>query len=92
MIGRSFYEKSELEQYLRPNTITVADYNELLEQLYETFLSHNISFVVTDTAGEMIGVSFNSDLDVDLKIEMKETNQLTKVLELVDYVESETIK
>lgn len=60
IITNSFIEKAELEQQLKPN-ITFADYEILLEAIWNPLIEKAYSFVVKDDANRIIGVALNFD-------------------------------
>lgn len=80
----SFYEKADLENWLKPN-IMYTDYGDLFEAIFEHLVSNDISFVVTDSNDRMIGVSLNLDAHNEPEVEI--TSQLGVVFEFLEFVE-----
>lgn len=60
IITHSFIEKAELEQQLKPN-LRFADYEELLEAIWNPLVEQEYSFIVTDELNRIIGVALNFD-------------------------------
>lgn len=80
----SFFEKADLENWLKPN-ILYTDYGDIFEAIFEELVSKDISFIVTDLNGRMVGVSLN--LDAHDEPEVIINSQLTKVFEFLEFVE-----
>lgn len=60
IITHSFIEKAELEQQLKPN-LRFADYEELLEAIWDPLVEQAYSFIVNDESKRTIGVALNFD-------------------------------
>lgn len=85
IIATSFYEKADLEEYLKPN-IFYENYVECLEKSWQEILTHNLSFLVVDCTGRKVGVSYNMDGNTETEIVL--TSQLSFIYEFLDHVES----
>lgn len=72
MIADSFYEKADLEQWLKPD-IFKSDYIDLLEKAWKPLIEKNLSFVVCDTKNNCVGVALNFDArdEPELQIDSK---------------------
>jgi hypothetical protein len=73
MITESFYEKADLEQWLKPD-IHRKDYKDLTDKIWEPLIQKNLSFLIKDTSGEPVAVALNFDAhdepaaDIDSKL------------------------
>ncbi|KAG8227193.1 hypothetical protein J437_LFUL003399 [Ladona fulva] len=85
MITSSFYQKADLEQWLMPG-ISVGDYHDLLDKLWEPLLKADYSFVVKSLQDNTyIGVALNFDLNDEPQIEL--TSKLSIVFEFLEKLE-----
>jgi hypothetical protein len=56
IITKSFFEKADLEQWLKPN-IMFTDYGDILEEIWDVLIEKGLSFIVKDGNGRSVGVS-----------------------------------
>lgn len=84
IISDSFYEKAELEQFVRP-AINRGDYKEAFDPIWNVLVEQGLSFVVKNTNDETLGVCLNFDLDDEPAGEM--SPGLSCIFELLDSIE-----
>lgn len=84
MITSSFYEKADLEQWLKPD-IHVYDYAELLDKIWDPLLEANLSFIVKNEYGKVVGVALNFDARDEPEVEI--TSKLTVIFEFLEFLE-----
>lgn len=84
LISDSFYEKAELEQFVRP-AIDRADYKEAFDPIWHLLVEQGLSFVVKSADKETLGVCLNFDLNDEPEVEM--SPGLTCIFELLDSLE-----
>ncbi|GLV34396.1 ebony [Carabus blaptoides fortunei] len=84
MIIDSFYDKGDLEKWLKPD-IHRDDYAKLLENIWQVSIEKDINFVVKSKSGEAVGVSINFDTRDEPKVE--NNSKLSVVFEFSEYVE-----
>ncbi|PSN51264.1 hypothetical protein C0J52_11788 [Blattella germanica] len=84
MITESFYEKADLEQWLKPDVYR-PDYKELTDALWGPLIEKNLSFIVKDSKGTPVGVALN--FDVHDEPEVKITSKLEVVFEFLEHLE-----
>lgn len=84
MITESFYEKADLEQWLKPD-IHREDYKDLTDKLWEPLVQKNLSFIVKDTQGEPVGVALNFDAHDEPVVEI--TSKLVIVFDFLEFLE-----
>ncbi|CAH1280253.1 unnamed protein product [Diabrotica balteata] len=84
MITTSFYEKADLEQWVKPD-ISPKDYAELMEKLWEPLLEQNLSFIVKNEYGKIVGVALNFDARDEPDVEI--TSKLTVIFEFLESIE-----
>lgn len=61
IITKSFIEKAELEQQLKPN-IDENDYIELIDAIWSSLIEKGYSFVVKDANDRVISIALNFDI------------------------------
>lgn len=84
IIADSFYEKAELEQFVRPR-INRGDYKETFDPIWHLLVEQGLSFVVKNTAHETLGVCLNFDVNEEPDVEM--SPGLTRIFELLESLE-----
>ncbi|KAJ6640252.1 Mycosubtilin synthase subunit C [Pseudolycoriella hygida] len=84
IITSSFFEKADLEQWLKPN-ILFTDYGDIIEELWERIVEKDLSFVVKDEDNQIIGVALN--FDARDEPELTVTSKLIIVFEFLEHVE-----
>ncbi|XP_055677420.1 beta-alanyl-bioamine nonribosomal peptide synthetase ebony [Lutzomyia longipalpis] len=85
IITGSFFEKAELEQYLKPN-IFRTDYADVLGLIWDVLVAKNLSFVVIDEKNnQVVGTALNFDARDEPEVEV--TNQLLVIFEFLEFVE-----
>lgn len=81
---RSFFEKADLERWLKPN-IMYTDYGDIFEAMYDHFVENGICFVVWDADDRMVGVALNTDANDEPEIEIH--SKLAIVFEFLEHIE-----
>jgi amino acid adenylation domain-containing protein len=84
MITESFYEKADLEQWLKSD-IHRADYKDLTDKLWEPLLQKNLSFLVKDVYGQPAGVALNFDAHDEPSVEI--VSKLAVVFDFLEFLE-----
>ncbi|XP_055585866.1 beta-alanyl-bioamine nonribosomal peptide synthetase ebony [Uranotaenia lowii] len=80
----SFYEKADLERWLKP-LIREQDYRDVLVEIWDVLVEKNLSFVIKDPSGKSVGVSLNFDAHDEPEVEI--LNNLVIVFEFLEFVE-----
>lgn len=84
IISDSFYEKAELEQFVRP-AINRGDYKHAFDPIWHVLVEQGLSFVIKNTHNETLGVCLNFDLHNEPAGEM--SPGLSCIFELLEYIE-----
>lgn len=84
LMTTSFYEKADLEQWLKP-LIRYTDYADLFEATFVHLVENDLCFIVQDANGRMVGVSLNMDANNEPEVEIH--NKLEIVFEFLEYIE-----
>lgn len=84
LISDSFYEKAELEQFVRP-AINRGDYKVTFDPIWHLLVEQGLSFVIKNTNNETLGVCLNFDLRDEPDVEL--SPGLTCVFELLESLE-----
>lgn len=84
IISDSFYEKAELEQFVRPS-INRGDYKESFDPVWHQLVEQGLSFVIKNTNNETLGVCLNFDLSDEPEAEM--SPGLSRIFELLESIE-----
>lgn len=84
MVTTSFYQKAELEQLII-SELSEADYKELIGALWAPLLEKNLSFIVRNESGKIIGVALNFDARDEPDVEI--TSKLTVIFEFLESIE-----
>ncbi|XP_053698599.1 linear gramicidin synthase subunit C [Sabethes cyaneus] len=80
----SFYEKAELERWIKP-LIREQDYRDILEKIWDVLIEKQLSFIIKEPNGKSVGVSLNFDAYDEPEPEID--NNLCIIFEFLDYVE-----
>ncbi|XP_065340194.1 beta-alanyl-bioamine nonribosomal peptide synthetase ebony [Cloeon dipterum] len=86
IIVESFYEKSDIEKWLRP-PLTKPDYKTLLDALWDPVVEKNLSFVIKDREGRDVGAALNFDVYDEPEVNLE--TKLMIVFEFLEHVESQ---
>ncbi|GAB0092883.1 uncharacterized protein DMENIID0001_079320 [Sergentomyia squamirostris] len=84
IITASFYEKADLEQWLKPSVLRT-DYRDILDLIWDVMVEKDLSFVVTDEHNQTVGVTLNFDARDEPEVAV--TNVLVIVFEFLEFVE-----
>ncbi|XP_053658832.1 mycosubtilin synthase subunit C [Anopheles marshallii] len=84
IITSSFFEKADLEQWLKPQ-IYETDYRDILEDIWTVLIEKGLSFIVKDETGRSVGVSLNFDAHDEPEVTV--TSKLIIVFEFLEFVE-----
>uniref|UniRef100_A0A182QGJ1 AMP-dependent synthetase/ligase domain-containing protein n=1 Tax=Anopheles farauti TaxID=69004 RepID=A0A182QGJ1_9DIPT len=84
IITSSFFEKADLEQWLKPQ-IYETDYRDILEDIWTVLIEKGLSFIVKDDTGRSVGVSLNFDAHDEPEVTV--TSKLIIVFEFLESVE-----
>jgi hypothetical protein len=84
MITESFYEKADLEQWLKPD-IHRSDYKDLTDRLWEPLIQKDLSFIVKAERGEPAGIALNFDANDEPPVEI--ASKLAIVFDFLEYLE-----
>ena len=85
MITESFYEKADLEQWLKPN-IHREDYKELTDKLWGPLVEKNLSFLIKDKVTDApVGVALNFDAHDEPEVNI--ASKLEVVFEFLEHLE-----
>jgi hypothetical protein len=84
MITESFYEKADLEQWLKPD-VHRRDYKDLTDKIWEPLIQKNLSFLVKDALGEPVGVSLNFDAHDEPTVDI--ASKLAIVFDFLEFLE-----
>lgn len=85
MITTSFFEKGDLEQFIK-NDILITDYADILDEIWEVLVSKDLSFVVKDANGRSVGVSLNFDARDEPKVPAH--SKLIVIFEFLEFIEN----
>ncbi|XP_058119321.1 beta-alanyl-bioamine nonribosomal peptide synthetase ebony [Anopheles ziemanni] len=84
IITSSFFEKADLEQWLKPQ-IYETDYKDILEDIWLVLIEKGLSFIIKDETGRSVGVSLNFDARDEPEVTV--TSKLIIVFEFLEFVE-----
>ncbi|CAG9863961.1 unnamed protein product [Phyllotreta striolata] len=84
MVTTSFYEKADLEQWII-SEISPADYSELIDELWAPLVEQNLSFIVKNEHGKIVGVALNFDARDEPDVEIR--SKLTVIFEFLESLE-----
>ncbi|CAG9815434.1 unnamed protein product, partial [Phaedon cochleariae] len=84
IIATSFYQKADLEQWIK-SEVSLSVYYELVDKLWEPLIEKNLSFVVKSGTGKIVGVAFNFDARDEPEVEIH--SKLTIIFEFLETIE-----
>ncbi|XP_017786492.1 PREDICTED: tyrocidine synthase 3-like [Nicrophorus vespilloides] len=85
IVSTSFYQKGDLEQWLKPN-IYESEYSKLIGKVWAQLVEKNLSFAAISTVtGKVVGVSLN--FDAHDEPEWEKTSKLVLIFELFKTIE-----
>lgn len=84
MITESFYEKADLEQWLKSD-IHREDYKDLTDKLWEPLVQKNLSFLVKDMCGQPVAVALNFDAHDEPSVQI--VSKLVVVFDFLEFLE-----
>ncbi|KAF4531412.1 hypothetical protein B566_EDAN009654 [Ephemera danica] len=84
MITESFYQKADLEQWLKPIPAK-SDYHDLLDALWPHLLDSNLSFTVRGPDGRDIAVALSFDAHAEPEVQVH--SQLAIVFDFLESIE-----
>ena len=84
MITTSFFEKADLEQFIK-DEILPSDYSDILEMIWQVLIDKDLSFVVKDKDGRSVGVSLNFDAHDEPEVVVK--SKLIVIFEFLEFLE-----
>ncbi|KAL4707041.1 hypothetical protein ACJJTC_014320 [Scirpophaga incertulas] len=84
MIVSSFYEKAELEQFLK-HEIETSDYAHCIQACWAALLQARLSVVLKDESGNPVAVALNFDARDEPEIEL--SGGLAKIMAFLEFVE-----
>nr|XP_049705072.1 zwittermicin A synthase ZmaJ [Helicoverpa armigera] len=87
MIVSSFYNKAELEQFLK-HEIDTNDYAVLISDTWPALISAKLSVVLKNSSGTPVAVALNFDARDEPDVESEETGGLMKIMIFLEFVES----
>ncbi|XP_055633046.1 beta-alanyl-bioamine nonribosomal peptide synthetase ebony [Toxorhynchites rutilus septentrionalis] len=82
----SFYEKADLERWIKP-LIKQSDYRHILEEIWDVLIEKQLSFVIKNAEGQSVGVSLNFDAYDEPEPELHDNN-LVIIFEFLEHVEN----
>lgn len=84
IITTSFYEKADIEQYIKDDILRT-DYADILEMIWEVLVEKDLSFIIKDSTGRSVGVSLNFDARDEPAVEVN--SKLIVVFEFLEFLE-----
>lgn len=84
IITTSFYEKADIEQYIK-NDILVTDYADILEMIWEILVAKELSFIIKDSNGRSVGVALNFDARDEPEVQIN--SKLIVIFEFLEFLE-----
>lgn len=84
IITKSFYEKADLEQFIKDD-ILESDYADILELIWETLVEKELSFIIKDSSGKSVGVALNFDARDEPEVPVN--SKLVVVFEFLEFLE-----
>ncbi|CAB3257676.1 unnamed protein product [Arctia plantaginis] len=87
MIVSSFYNKAELEQFLK-HEIEITDYAGLISEIWTSLLDTKLSIVLKDASDSAVAVALNFDARDEPDVDMSRAGTgLTKIMTFLEFVE-----
>lgn len=84
IITESFFEKADLEQYIKDEVLRT-DYADILNMIWDVLVEKGLSFIVKDSNGRSVGVALNFDARDEPAVEVN--SKLVVVFEFLEYLE-----
>jgi hypothetical protein len=84
IITTSFFEKADLEQYIK-NDILRTDYADILQDIWQVLVEKDLSFVIKDNNGRSVGVALNFDAHDEPEVQVN--SKLIVVFEFLEFLE-----
>lgn len=84
IITTSFFEKADLEQYIK-NDILRTDYADILQDIWEVLVEKDLSFIIKDKNGRSVGVALNFDAHDEPAVQVN--SKLIVVFEFLEFLE-----
>lgn len=84
IITTSFFEKADLEQYIK-DEILRTDYADILQDIWEILVEKNLSFIIKDKNGRSVGVALNFDAHDEPAVQVN--SKLIVVFEFLEFLE-----
>jgi hypothetical protein len=84
IITKSFYEKADIEQYIK-DEILRTDYGDILEMIWGVLVEKGLSFIIQDASGRSVGVALNFDARDEPEVQVN--SKLIVVFEFLEYLE-----
>ena len=84
IITTSFYEKADIEQYIKDDILRT-DYADILEMIWEVIVAKDLSFIIKDSNGRSVGVSLNFDARDEPEVQVN--SKLIVVFEFLEFLE-----
>lgn len=84
IITTSFYEKADIEQFIK-NDILRTDYADILEAIWEVLVAKDLSFIIQDSNGKSVGVALNFDARDEPEVQVH--SKLIVIFEFLEFLE-----
>lgn len=84
IITTSFFEKADLEQYIK-DEILRTDYADILQDIWQVLVEKDLSFVIKDNNGRSVGVALNFDAHDEPEVQVN--SKLIVVFEFLEFLE-----
>jgi hypothetical protein len=84
IITTSFYEKADIEQYIKDDILRT-DYADILEMIWEVLVEKDLSFIIQNASGQSVGVALNFDARDEPAVEVN--SKLIVVFEFLEFLE-----
>lgn len=84
IITTSFYEKADIEQYIKDDILRT-DYADILEMIWEVLVEKDLSFIIQDMNGKTLGVALNFDAHDEPEVQVN--SKLIVVFEFLEFLE-----
>jgi len=84
IITTSFYEKADIEQYVKDDILRT-DYADILEMIWEVLVAKDLSFIIKDSSGRSVGVALNFDARDEPEVQVN--SKLIVIFEFLEYLE-----
>lgn len=84
IITTSFYEKADIEQYIKDDILRT-DYADILEMIWEVLVAKDLSFIIKDSNGRSVGVALNFDARDEPEVQIN--SKLIVIFEFLEFLE-----